>query len=412
MIKSGKSTLVLTGANTYSGGTTITGGTLSVPSDAMLGDISGTVTVGPVGSLNYSQSTTTGRTIILQNSSLAVTTGATLTLAGGTVAGGFLRGSFATAGPLTSTIAGATTYNTTTLAQGGQTSLTNFTNGGTLNNNADGLIWDGGFNNAGGTFNVNHAVSVDNFLSSGAINISGSGASIANTAGDLILGGGSRTYIGSVAAPSGTIATPAGTSIQVNGGLLVNNGTITGTTNVNYGGTAEGAGTFGPVNVTSGGVFHPGNSPGTANTGTATWASGGGYLFEIEQAAGSPGTDYSQWRINGSLDVTSGAAGTSPFVIDVVSLTRTGAPGSLGDFNPSQSYSWEIATTRDGINGLNPSNVVLDTAGFQNDPGGNFSLSSDGQNLFVDYTAVPEPAMIGLLPLAFGLLARRRRCAV
>ncbi len=68
---------------------------------------------------------------------------------------------------------------------------------------------------------------------------------------NLTSGGGAQLTINS----GGTLNVDSanqGESLNVNGSPLINNGTIIGTTNVNYGATASGSGTFGPINVTAG----------------------------------------------------------------------------------------------------------------------------------------------------------------
>ena len=47
MVKLGSNTLILSGANTYTGGTTLSGGTLSITKSSALG--SGGLTIGPQG---------------------------------------------------------------------------------------------------------------------------------------------------------------------------------------------------------------------------------------------------------------------------------------------------------------------------------------------------------------------------
>ena len=47
-----------------------------------------------------------------------------------------------------------------------------------------------------------------------------------------------------------------GVALDLQDSLLVNNGTVTGTTNVEYGAIrSEGSGTFGPINLFSGGML-------------------------------------------------------------------------------------------------------------------------------------------------------------
>ena len=95
--------------------------------------------------------------------------------------------------------------------------------------------------------------------------------------------------------------------------LLVNNGTVTGTTNVNFGALAKGSGVYGAVNVTDGGKFSPGNSPGSVTTGSTTWNSGGGYLVEIADALAGAGVGWDVWNIDGTLGLNATATTNGRF---------------------------------------------------------------------------------------------------
>lgn len=113
VIKSRSGRLVLTGLNTYLGGTTISGGTLSVSSDNNLGAPSGALTFD-MGTLQATSSFTTARNIILDNNG-TLQTDADFELSG------VISGS----GPLTKTsggkltLSGSSTYiGATTVADG------------------------------------------------------------------------------------------------------------------------------------------------------------------------------------------------------------------------------------------------------------------------------------------------------
>ena len=214
----------------------------------------------------------------------------------------------------------------------------------------------------------------------------------------MILGGGSRTFIGSVDSPGGTLNVGA-TSLELNGALLVNNGTITGTTNVNFGSLAKGSGTYGAINVTDGGRFSPGNSPGTVTTGSTTWNSGGDYLVEISDALLSSGRDF--WSVEGELHLNSSFA--HPFTISLASTD-----GLI--FDPTHDYTWPILHATDGIEGLDPSSIALETSAFKNNlDTSRFTLESTPNDLIIHFSAVPEPISLAVFCFA-GIFAAHRRC--
>ena len=95
VVKAGSGKMTLTGANTYSGGTTVQDGTLAVVVDGSLG--TGTVTVSTTGTLQYTGSTTATRSFVLGSSilpggNMVVNAGQTLTVNGGSIVGGTLNG--------------------------------------------------------------------------------------------------------------------------------------------------------------------------------------------------------------------------------------------------------------------------------------------------------------------------------
>ena len=300
--KTGPGVLILNNlANTYAGGITVSGGRLDVSDDAQLGIAS--PTVNPAGTLRYTATLDTARTFNLNGGTLEAPIGVTLTLNGATVNGGFLRGAgtFVLTGG--TALNGVTTLNSTTLNQTGPVAVTNFTNGGTFTiTGGQTLTWNGGANTTTGRLTVNGTANVTDFASSGQLTIHG-GGTLNNSGTPLVLGGGSRTTIN----PSGTLATAPFTSIELNGGLLVNNGTISGITDVNYGSLAKGTGVYGVVNVGQGGVYAPGNSPGIVTAAAVhfdnTPVTSGAPVLQIELAGIAPGTQYDQLHVTGQLSL-------------------------------------------------------------------------------------------------------------
>ena len=146
---------------------------------------------------------------------------------------------------------------------------------------------------------------------------------------NLVNGGGSRTTINS----GGAINLLGGTTLELNGALLVNNGTVTGTVNVNYGSLAKGTGAYDVVNVNEGGVYSPGNSPGISTATTVEFQNGsftsGAPRLVMELGGTMPGTQYDQLHVTGALTLN----GT----LDV-RLVDLGA----GAFSPTSGESFDI----------------------------------------------------------------------
>jgi hypothetical protein len=149
---------------------------------------------------------------------------------------------------------------------------------------------------------INGTVTASDFVSNGIVTINANGA-LNNGGSSITLGGGSQTTINA----TGDLSTAGGTTIELNGGLLINNGTISGTTDVNYGSLAKGTGTYGVVNVNQGGIYSPGNSPGIVTAAAVNFAStpvnSGAAQLQIELAGTTPGTQYDQLHVIGQLSL-------------------------------------------------------------------------------------------------------------
>lgn len=222
--------------------------------------------------------------------------------------------------------------------------------------------------------------------------------------------GGTNTYTGATA---------------VNGGTLLVNGSLAAGSAVTVGNNATlgGSGVVnGSVAINTGGKIAPGNSVDDLATGNLTLSTGTNYVWEINDATGvagggaGPTAGWDLLNINGTLTVS--ATEASPVTVNVVSLNGTAA-GQAANFNPNLSYQFLIADATSSIT-FNPLAFSLVTSGFANTNNGAWSLVrgddssitlGDSSQLYVKYTAVPEPATLGALALgAMGLLRRRRAC--
>ena len=159
----------------------------------------------------------------------------------------------------------------------------------------------------------------------------------------------------------------------------------------------------------------PATSVGTLSTNGETWAGGGTYVWEFNDASDTSNTaagiKYDRLTITGSLNVT--ATSGNKFFIDVTSLTGS-TPGDAANFNKLLNYDWIIATTTTGIGTVTPDmfgfvdHVSNNTDGVNGKPDGSFSIFGSGNDIHLKYSAAPEPTGISLVVLGMGgLLARR-----
>ncbi|MEJ8852515.1 beta strand repeat-containing protein, partial [Variovorax rhizosphaerae] len=321
LVKTDPGTLILTGANTYSGGTAINGGTLQISSDANLGAPAGALSLDG-GTLATTASFGSARVTTLNagGGTLDVANGTTLTMTSAIGGAGALTkintGTLVLTGA--NTYSGGTSTNTGTLQLGDGT--TNGSISGNVSNNA--VL---AFNPANGTT-----------MSFGGV-VSGAGALNQTGAGTTILTG-ANTYSGGTSINAGTLQLGDGTTNGSIGGNVANNavlafnpangttmnhsGVISGTGAVNQTGPGTtiltGANTYsGGTSVNAGALFINGNQ--SAATGTVSVASGArlggvgtiggsvnvasGGTFGPGVGAGVPGT----LTINGNLTLSSGS---------------------------------------------------------------------------------------------------------
>ena len=249
-------------------------------------------------------------------------------------------------------------------------------------------------------------------VQSGGAKINSNGFNVATS--QALTGTGGLEKLGAGSLTLSANNTYAGTT-TVTEGLLKVNGSV-GSIQVNSGASLGGSGTTGSLLVN--GTLTPGNSPGTLNTGSQTWFNGGNYNWQIFDAAGSAGSGYDLLNISGSLDLSNLTAGG--FGINMWSLSgiNPDVNGNATNFNAANNYSWILAQAAAGITGFEATDFSIftsannGTAGFSNTFDGALSIAVAGNNLVLNYQAVPEPssAALTLLGLVSTLaLARRRR---
>ena len=421
----GTGTTVLSGNNAYTGGTSITAGTLQIASDTNLGNASGGLTLDG-GTLRNTAAFSSARAVTLGTNGGTFDTQANLTLAGTVGGTGALTktdsGTLMLTG--TNTYAGGTLLNGGTVAVSSDANLGNASgglsfNGGTLQNTANvasaravtlnagggtfqtagnltltGTIGGAGAltktdvgtllltgNNAytGGTTIAAGTLQLGNGGTSGSIagDVVNNGALVFNrsdsaTFGGVISGNGSVTQTGSgTTVLSGTNAYGGATTVQA-GTLLVdgNQSGATGLTTVQSGATLGGTGTLGGnVTIASGGTLSPGNTGAvgalTVN-GNLTLNNGAVLNYQFGQA-NTPGgalndltTVNGNLTLAGTLNVSTSSGGTfGPGVYRIFNYAGTLANNGLSiGTSPAGTYYVQTSVANQ-VNLVNSTGLTL-----------------------------------------------------
>jgi autotransporter-associated beta strand protein len=355
LVKEGTGTLTLTGANSYSGNTTIVTGTLQVGNGGITGAINGNVTNS--GELRFNRADTfdfggniSGSGFVTQAGSNVLTLTGTNTYTGGTaINGGTLRvladnNLGAASGGLS--FAGGTLQlmGTTTLLR----NVTLNTGGGSIDTNGFNVTLDSAASGTGGLTKVGAGT-----LTLAANNIYSGGTTVSSGTLQVGNGGTSGSIVGNVA-NSGTLAfnrsdnssytgviSGSGAVTKSGGGTLSLQGvnTFTGQTSVN-GGTLE-LSAGGRINATSRVEIaqSTGNTGAIRVTGTGSSIATAGDI--VVGVAG-----------NGTLTVDSGASLTAANVV----LGQ--ATGSAGVLNIGSGGSAGVLNTSTIIDGLGAGSAV------------------------------------------------------
>jgi autotransporter-associated beta strand protein len=295
LVKTGDGTWTLGAINTYTGGTTVNGGTLSLINGGGTGAIRGALNINAGGTVRHDFNNAlgydstrvatvniNGGTMIAGSGKQMVNWGATWNLTGANITGE--NSSIMVFG--TDSVIGNTPAAVNTLASA---NTTIFSGTGTAAISLQ---------QANLTFDVADGTAATDLRIS--LRISGSGSGITKTGAGVMELSGVNTYTGATNVSAGTLAVNGIGSIN-NSAVTVNGGTFRYNSSVAYSGTLTYAsGTVGGTNLTgslnnltisSGQTLSPGNSPGTATTGSQTWAGGGTYDWEINDANATAGAD-------------------------------------------------------------------------------------------------------------------------
>ncbi len=397
LMKIGSGTLILTGTNTYTGGTTISAGMLQLGNGGTSGSIAGNVTDNGALSFDRSNSysfagTITGSGVVDQIGSGVVILTANDTYTGGTTigAGTLQLGNGGTTGSITGNVTdngnlafnrsdnitfGGLISGTGTLTQIGPGALTltaaNTYSGGTFLNGGTLVV---GNNSAFGTGTIAMAAGTTlSFLNSGnftianKITISGDPnfappAGTTQTISGVIANGsspGTLNMNGAGTLVLSAIETYTGPT-NVNSGILDVTGSIASSSGVTVanGATLTGSGSFGSIQVTSGSTFAPG-TPGVPGTftklsGNLAFQSGAIYLVQANPTTATYGLVSGTATLTGATVTAQFAAGSYTVPKQYTILIANGGLGGttfakLTNTNLPSGFSAKLTYNADDV---------------------------------------------------------------
>ena len=378
IVKIGSGTQTFAAANTYSGTTRISAGSLLISNSAALQNSTLDMKNTDAGTVSFSQNSTLGglagsRSINMGGYALSVGNNNATTTYGGALS----NGSLTKIGSGTLVLTGSNTYAGGSTVSAGTLQIGNAGTSGSIVGNVS--VATG----AGIVFNRSDATTYSG-------TISGAGAVTVNGPGTLAFSG-SNTYSGATTISAGQLQISAGninasSGITVNGAgaeFKYNSATALNSPLTLTQGTLSGSGAIGTaVTVGSAAILSPGNSPGSQSfTSGLTFAQGGQYTWEINNWAGAAGTGYDQLVVSGSaLNIT--ATSGSTFKILVTSLTGSNTAGAVPGFVGTTGTTFTIATSSPAITGFDKSKFAIDTSTFTNNntlpTNAGFWLSTNG----------------------------------
>jgi autotransporter-associated beta strand protein len=384
------------------------GGTVATTSANTLADAASlTVNTGRLsigGSDTVASLAGSGGTIDIASGATLTAGNASSTSYAGSITGG---GNFAKVGSGTFTLSASSSYTGTTTVSAGRLSLAaaNLLSDSSAVTGSAGAVFALGGNETIGSL----AGSLDVALGSSTLTAGGNGQSTTFSGGISGSGGFSKVGGGRLAL---TGANTFSGATNVNAGELAVNGSIAGGLTVSSGASLSGTGTVGG-NATIGGTHSPGNSPGAQTfSGNLSYAAGAVVNWElIANTSGSAGVNYDQ------IIVPAGNLTFSGSTTLALSFDSVGSSVNWTDPFWNVNRAWTVydlsGGTTSSLTNLVLGGSLLDSLNQPLSPSGRgyFTTSLSGQDVMLNFVAVPEPSTwaMTLVGLACGGWMMRRR---
>lgn len=320
LAKGGAGTLILSGINTYRGGTWLAGGTLGINSDANLGEAAGGLTIEGGATLRAMADLATARSVVLGSGGGTLDSDSHVVVLSGSIQG---TGSLTKFGTGTLSLVGLNTYAGGTIVSAG-------TLVGTATSFGSGLIV------------TNGDLVIDQSADASLANPIGGTGRVTKTGSGLLELTGTSTLSGPTSVAAGRLA--------VNG--LLASSPVT----VQSDAVLSGTGTIGGIVAQSGASIAPGNSIGTLHVaGNVAFGAGSTYQMEIDGAGRSDriGAEGRATLSGGTVQVLpdqgTGYKADSPYTILTARQGVSGRfAGTLGGtfafITPTLNYSADAVT--------------------------------------------------------------------
>ncbi len=230
--------------------------------------------------------------------------------------------------------------------------------------------------------------------------------------GGTTITGGTLNATNNYALGSGPVTVSGSGTLSIDEYFLYSN-----SVQVNSGGRLAGNdGGYALASINAGGTLAPGTAlTGPDAIGTLRFedlAIGPNGAFEINvQSNGAGGFYYDQVSVTNTATLTINATPANRFSLKVISLDAAYALGDLGGLTPGSTYSWLIFQTN-GIyditsssSTITPGSFLIDDSAFTTGMSGAglFTVSQTGYNIYLNFTAVPEPSTYALMLAGLGL---------